>query len=50
MKLYILERGLFDYADGTIEEPEAENAVARTKWLKEDRKALAAICLAVEPN
>ena len=50
MKLYLLEKGLFDYADGTIEEPEAENAVARTKWLKEDRKALAAICLAVEPN
>ena len=48
MKLYLLDKGFFDYVDGTIAQP--ENAAAVSAWQREDRKALAAICLAVEPS
>ncbi|XP_063716146.1 uncharacterized protein LOC134843795 [Symsagittifera roscoffensis] len=47
-QVYLLDKGLFDYLDGTIAQP--EDATAVSAWQCEDRKALAAICLAVEPS
>ena len=48
MKLYLLDKGLSNYVDGTIAQP--EDATAVLAWQREDRKALAAIFLAVEPS
>ena len=48
MKLYLLDKGLFVYVDGTIAQPEDATAVSAREH--EDRKALTAICLAVEPS
>ena len=48
MKRYLLDKVLFDFVYGTIAQP--EDATAVSAWQREDRKALVAVCLAVEPS